>query len=162
MAAQEQYEELARQLSVVAAVRRDLGRLLPHDCSPASAVLLAQLQQYGEIRMSKLAELLAVDMSVTSRHVAYAAERGWLDRQADPADKRSRLLRITPAGEALLREVSARYTQALATFLKDWPDDDIGRLIDLLARLRESFGDCRARPSHQTHHEEAPQASAAV
>ncbi|MFD7237673.1 MarR family winged helix-turn-helix transcriptional regulator [Streptomyces syringium] len=149
MAAQEQYEELARQLSAVGAVKRDLARVLPHDCSPASAIVLTLLHRYGEMRMSKLAELLAIDMSVTSRHVSYAAERGWIDRQPDPADKRSRLLRLLPAGEALLEEVSARYTQALATCLEDWSDDDVGRLVELLGRLRRSFGDCRARaPQH--------------
>lgn len=35
MAGQAQYEELARQLSAVGAVKRDLGRILPHDCSAA-------------------------------------------------------------------------------------------------------------------------------
>jgi DNA-binding MarR family transcriptional regulator len=151
VAEQKQYEELARQLGAVAAVRRDLGRLLPQDCSPASAILLALLQQYGEMRMSRLAELLAIDMSVTSRHVAYAAERGWLDRHPDPADKRSRLLSLSPRGEALLEDVSARYTEALATCLSDWSAADVAQLTGLLARLRASFGDCRARaPQH--HH----------
>ena len=152
MAAQEQYEELGRQLGAVAAVRRDLGRLLPPECSPASAALLALLRQNGQMRMGKLAELLAIDMSVTSRHVSYAADRGWLERHPDPADKRSRLLSISPSGEELLREVSARYTQALAVCLKDWSDDDVSRLNELLARLRESFGDCRSR-APAPHHE---------
>ncbi|ARZ68918.1 MarR family transcriptional regulator [Streptomyces sp. HU2014] len=159
MAAQEQYEELARQLSAVAAVRRDLGRLLPPDCSPASAVVLALVQKHGELRMSRLAELMAVDMSVTSRHVTYATEHGWLERHPDPADRRSRLLSLSPDGEALLREVSARYTEALATCLQDWSDDDIGALTGLLARLRTSFGDCRARPPQ---HQPVPAAEAAV
>ncbi|MBT2383713.1 MarR family winged helix-turn-helix transcriptional regulator [Streptomyces sp. ISL-11] len=156
MAAQEQYEELGRQLGAVVAVRRDLGRLLPPECSPASAGLLALLRQNGEMRMGRLAELLAIDMSVTSRHVAYAADHGWLERHPDPADKRSRLLSISPRGEELLAEVSARYTQALAVCLKDWSDDDVSRLNELLARLRESFGDCRGS-AHQpaAHHERA-------
>ncbi|MGW1076494.1 MarR family winged helix-turn-helix transcriptional regulator [Streptomyces sp. NPDC002537] len=145
MAVQEQYEELARQLGAIAAVRRDLGRALPPDCSPASAMMLALLQQCGEVRMSKLAELLAIDMSVTSRHVAYAVERGWLDRQPDPLDKRSRLLSISPRGKELLEQVGARYSKALAAGLSDWSDEDLGRLIELLARLRESFGACRPR-----------------
>ncbi|MFC5145237.1 MarR family winged helix-turn-helix transcriptional regulator [Streptomyces aureoversilis] len=143
MAEQEQYEELARQLSAVAAVRRDLARVLPADCSPAAAVVLTMLRQYGEMRMGKLAELLLIDMSVTSRHVAYAEARGWLERHPDPADRRSRLLRISPDGEALLRQVSGRYTQALATCLQDWSSEDVGRLIELLGRFRESFDGCR-------------------
>ncbi|MCC3766865.1 MarR family winged helix-turn-helix transcriptional regulator [Streptomyces sp. UNOC14_S4] len=148
MAERKQYEELARQLGAIAAVRRDLGRTLPPEASPASVLVLALLHEYGEMRMGKLAELLAIDMSVTSRHVAYAADRGWLDRHPDPLDKRSRLLRISPRGQELLELVGTRYTEALASCLRDWSDEDLGSLIGLLARLRESFGDCRARAPH--------------
>ncbi|MEV6673569.1 MarR family winged helix-turn-helix transcriptional regulator [Streptomyces sp. NPDC051162] len=145
MAAQEQYEELSRQLGAVATVRRDLGRALPAECPPSAAMMLALLKQCGEVRMGRLAELLGIDMSVTSRHVAYAAERGWLDRHPDPLDKRSRLLSISPPGEELLEQVSARYTRTLAACLSDWPDEDVVRLTELLGRLRESFGGCRVR-----------------
>ncbi|MBO0652476.1 winged helix-turn-helix transcriptional regulator [Streptomyces triculaminicus] len=143
MAAQEQYEELAKQLSAIGAVKRGLGRALPHDCPPATAALLALLKQHGDMRMSRLGELMGIDASVTSRHVAHAADRGWIDRQPDPLDKRSRQLSLTPSGTEKLREVSGRYTDALATCLRDWSDDDIGQLIDLMKRLRESFGECR-------------------
>ncbi len=148
MAAQEQYEELARQLSALGAVKRGLSRALPHDCSPATAIMLNLLKRNGEMRMSRLGELLAIDASVTSRHVTHAAEHGWIDRQPDPLDKRSRLLSLTPSGELLLEEVSERYTHALAACLHDWSDDDVGHLIGLMKRLRESFGDCRPRALH--------------
>jgi DNA-binding MarR family transcriptional regulator len=150
VAAQSQYEELARQLSAIGAVKRELGRILPHDCPPASAGVLTLLDRYGEMRMSRLAELLAIDMSVTSRHVAHAAERGWLEREPDPLDKRSRLLRLTPAGRQLLADLSERYTESLARYLDDWSDADVGRLNELLARLRTSFGDCRSRAHYDS------------
>ncbi|OKH99812.1 MarR family transcriptional regulator [Streptomyces sp. CB02923] len=150
MAAQSQYEELARQLSAIGAVKREMGRILPPDCPPASAGVLTLLDRYGEMRMSKLAELLAIDMSVTSRHVAHAAERGWIEREPDPQDKRSRLLRLTPSGRLLLAELSERYTASLARYLDDWSDSDVGRLNELLARLRTSFGDCRTRAHHES------------
>ncbi|MBH5335836.1 winged helix-turn-helix transcriptional regulator [Streptomyces pactum] len=145
MAEPRQYKELARQLNAIGIVKRDLARVLPSDCPPASAVVLTVLDRYGEMRMSKLAELLAIDMSVTSRHVAHVEARGWIDRYPDPLDGRSRLLRLNPGGKALLDQVSERYTEALATCLADWSDDDVGRLSELLSRLRGAFGDCRAR-----------------
>jgi DNA-binding MarR family transcriptional regulator len=145
-----QYAELAEQLSVVSAVKRELGRVLPPDCPPATAAVLAILQRHGEMRMSKLAELLGVDMSVTSRHVAHVAERGWIDRTPDPLDGRSRLLRLTPEGERVLADNSVRYTDMLAAVLADWPDEDVAQLTELLARLRSSFGDCRPR-AHLSH-----------
>lgn len=123
-----------------------MGRTLPSDCPAGSAAVLTSLARHGEMRMSKLAELLAVDMSVTSRHVAHVAERGWIERSPDPADKRSRILRLTPAGADRVREMSRRTTQLLAERLSDWTDDEVAQLTRLMTRLRASFGDCRATP----------------
>ncbi|MFI6033870.1 MarR family winged helix-turn-helix transcriptional regulator [Streptomyces sp. NPDC051315] len=142
----EQYAELARQLSAVGAVKRDMGRILPPDCPAGSAGVLALLGRHGDLRMSALSELLAVDMSVTSRHAAHLAERGWIERSPDPADKRSRILRLTPDGEAMLLELSRRSTDLLAERLSDWTAEEVGRLIQLMSRLRASFGDCRSAP----------------
>ncbi|WP_328439829.1 MarR family transcriptional regulator [Streptomyces sp. NBC_00444] len=144
MAEQAQYEELARQFSAFGAVKREMGRNLPSECPSGSAAVLTLLGRHGDMRMSRLAELLAVDMSVTSRHVAHVAGRGWIERSPDPTDKRSRILRLTPAGQALLDELSLRTAELLAHRLHDWSDDEVGQLTRLMARLRDSFGDCRA------------------
>ncbi|MGW4276709.1 MarR family winged helix-turn-helix transcriptional regulator [Streptomyces seoulensis] len=146
MAEQAQYEELARQLSAVGAVKRDMARILPPDCPAGSAAVLTLLGRHGDMRMSKLAELLAVDMSVTSRHVAHVAARGWIERLPDPADKRSRLLRLTPAGLHQIDELSRRTTHLLTERLSHWTDDEVGQLIRLMGRLRDDFGDCRSAP----------------
>ncbi|WP_254879042.1 MarR family winged helix-turn-helix transcriptional regulator [Streptomyces sp. NA04227] len=151
------YEELARQLSSVNAVKRDLARILPADCPPASAAVLFVLARDGEMRMSRLAELLAVDLSVTSRHVAHVAERGWIDRLPDPADRRSRILRLSGAGTAKLAEMSASTARHLSERLSDWTQDEVRTLTDLLTRLRAGFGDCRASARPQTPvHPQAP------
>ncbi|MFI5805700.1 MarR family winged helix-turn-helix transcriptional regulator [Streptomyces sp. NPDC051561] len=144
MAAKSQYEELARQLSAFGAVKRGLARILPLECPPASAAVLTLLDRKGEMRLSGLAELMAIDMSVTSRHVAHVAERGWIDRSPDPGDKRSRILRLTPAGKAVLDDLSRHTTDFLAETLGDWSDDEVGQFNAMLARLRDSFGDCRS------------------
>ncbi|MCX5110637.1 MarR family winged helix-turn-helix transcriptional regulator [Streptomyces sp. NBC_00378] len=162
MAARSQYEELARQLSAVGAVKRGLARILPAECPGGSAAVLALLRQHGEMRITRLAELMDVDMSVTSRHVAHVAERGWIERSPDPADKRSRILRLTPDGQDVLGDLNRRTTEMFAHNLSDWSDDDVGQLNALLARLRDSFvcrapsgcgpgkhsGDCRSRHPH--------------
>lgn len=146
MAEQAQYEELIRQFSAFGAVRRELGRIMPSDCPSGSAAVLTFLGRYGDMRMSKLAELLAVDMSVTSRHVAHLAERGWIDRSPDPADKRSRIVHLTPAGLDRLEELSERTTQLLAERLDGWSDEEVAQLTRLMTRLRASFDECRPVP----------------
>ncbi len=133
------YAELARQLTGIGAVKRDLARLLPPDCPPGSAAVLTVLDRYGEMRLSRLSAYLAIDISVTSRHVAHTAARGWITRDTDPGDARCRILRPTPAGRALLTELGTRHTDALETALADWSDEDVDHLNILLARLRSSF-----------------------
>ncbi|MGV9252153.1 MarR family winged helix-turn-helix transcriptional regulator [Streptomyces sp. NPDC003697] len=146
MAERAQYEELARQLSAVGAVKRGMGRILPSDCPAGSAAVLTLLGRHGDMRMSRLAELLAVDMSVTSRHVAHVAERGWIERLPDPADRRSRILRLTTEGRHRLDDLSEWTAHLLADRLSDWTDEEVGQLIRLMTRLRASFGDCRSAP----------------
>jgi DNA-binding MarR family transcriptional regulator len=144
VAERSQYEELARQISAVGVVKRALARTLPAECPSGSAAVLALVDRYGEMRMSRLAALLAVDMSVTSRHVAHVVERGWIERSPDPDDRRSRILRLTPRGRDLLVDLGRRTTDMFAHHLRDWSDEEVGQLSTMLARLRESVGDCRA------------------
>lgn len=133
------YAELARQLTGIGAVKRELARSLPPDCPPGAAAVLTVLDRHGEMRLSRLAEFMAVDISVTSRHVTHIADRGWIERETDPGDGRCRILRITPTGRALLGELGARYTASLERALRDWSPQDIDVLNTLLARLRSSF-----------------------
>jgi DNA-binding MarR family transcriptional regulator len=136
-------EELARQLGSLGAVRRELARRLPPDCPAGSAGVLTALRKHGEMRMSRLTELLGIDLSVTSRHVAHAAERGWIERHPDPHDGRSRLLRLSRSGEERLAELSRRAADTLQEHLADWPQEDVTALTALLERLHTSFEDGR-------------------
>ncbi|WP_327740174.1 MarR family transcriptional regulator [Streptomyces nojiriensis] len=133
------YAELARQLTGIGAVKRELARSLPPDCPPGAAFVLTLLDRHGEMRLSRLTEFMGVDISVTSRHVTHIAERGWIERETDPGDARCRILRLTPAGRALLAELGARCSASLERALHDWSPEDIDVLNTLLARLRSSF-----------------------
>lgn len=149
MARQAQLEELLRQLSGVGAVKRELGRQLPPECPAGSAAVLTVLHRHGEMRLSRLAELLAVDMSVCSRHVSHVADRGWVERLPDPDDRRSRILRLSDAGLEQLEELSRRSTALLSERLGDWSDEDVARFSLLMKRFRQSFGDCRRSTTTQ-------------
>ncbi|MGY0068613.1 MarR family winged helix-turn-helix transcriptional regulator [Streptomyces sp. QTS137] len=159
MAEQAQYEELARQFSAFSTVKRELRRNMSADFHSGSAAVLTAIGRHGDMRMSRLAELLAVDLSVTSRHVTHVAERGWIERSPDPADKRSRILRLTPAGQVQLDALFRQATQLLAERLDDWSDDEIGLLAQLMSRLRDSFSDCRPAPRATPPPGPAPPAS---
>jgi DNA-binding MarR family transcriptional regulator len=133
------HEELAHQLSAIAAVRRELGRIAPPGCSAGCVTALVALSRQGAVNIGRLTELLGIDMSVTSRYVAQLTMLGWVDRTPDPADRRSRILRLTSEGRARCAELSDRRTAELAARLDDWSDEDVLQLVTLLSRLRADF-----------------------
>jgi DNA-binding MarR family transcriptional regulator len=139
MADRKQFAELATQLRATISVMRRMARTLPGDCQVASVGVLSVISRHGEMRIGRLAELLDIDMSVTSRHVAHLADRGWIERAPDPLDKRSRLLRLTTRGDAVLRTAQDHIAGVLADRLDGWPDEDVERFTELLARLRADF-----------------------
>ncbi|MFG3347882.1 MarR family winged helix-turn-helix transcriptional regulator [Streptomyces sp. NPDC048018] len=145
METRNRYEDLARAVSAIGAVKRGVARVLPAHCQGGAAAVLTLVQHHGDMRMSRLAELMAVDMSVCSRHVAHTVEHGWIERLPDPDDRRSRILRLTTEGRAMLDELDRRVTEAFTRHLAEWSDDDVALLTTLLGRLRDSFGDCRAQ-----------------
>ncbi|MDH6581697.1 DNA-binding MarR family transcriptional regulator [Streptomyces sp. SAI-133] len=140
------HEELAHQLTAVAGVRRELGRIVPPGCSAGCATTLAVLSRHGAVNIGQLTELLGIDMSVTSRYIAQLTMLNWVDRRPDPADRRSRILRLTSEGRARLAELSERRATELAARMDDWSEEDIRRLVALLSRLHAAFDSGRAGP----------------
>ncbi|MGW6792652.1 MarR family winged helix-turn-helix transcriptional regulator [Streptomyces chartreusis] len=139
MAANALHEELMHQLSAIGTVRRELGRIVPADCSEASATVLTLLSRQDHVSIRRLTELLGIHISVTSRYVAHLARLGWVDRRPDPADRRSRLVRLTDEGRIRFAALSERRTRELGARLSNWGDQDIRQLTLLLTRLRTDF-----------------------
>ena len=53
----------------------------------STAAVLGVLAEHGRIRLGRLAELLGIDPSVASRHVAHAHQAGLVVREPDPLDR---------------------------------------------------------------------------
>lgn len=136
------YEELQRQLRAVGVVKRTIVRNLPHDCAVGPTAVMSTLRRQGPMRLSRLADLLWLDPSVTSRHASHAVDQGWVERTPDPEDRRSWTLSLTPTGRRKLEQISATTAGLLAERMGDWDDDEIDRLTELMARLHGSFAEC--------------------
>jgi DNA-binding MarR family transcriptional regulator len=113
----------------------------------SSATLLAFLDQHGEQRLGKLAELLAVDPSTLSRQVVSAEQLGLVCRRPDPLDGRANLLALTPAGRASLAHNRSCWGGLLVAALDDWSDDEVGKLVAALQKLQ-----CAMRAAHRATH----------
>ncbi|MGW9206350.1 MarR family winged helix-turn-helix transcriptional regulator [Embleya sp. NPDC055664] len=141
MATREACRHLLTELEGIVGVRRGLAKAVPPgSLPPGSAVLFVLGRSAEPLRAGRVAELLDLDMSVVSRHLAHLVEHGWVARRPDPRDGRSVLLGLTPQGRAVVDRATESCLAVIAERLADWPDEDAERLSELLGRLKAGFG----------------------
>jgi DNA-binding MarR family transcriptional regulator len=132
-------EEIAREVSALyLAAERSVARRHPSIGRPLEKLslhVLGRLLDSGPMRPSALAQLVRLDLSTVSRHIA-ALEAGDLAaREPDPRDRRAWLVRLTPAGADAAVALRARRRERMGRILADWSDADRADLARLLARL---------------------------
>ncbi|NYD42716.1 MarR family winged helix-turn-helix transcriptional regulator [Nocardioides panaciterrulae] len=103
MATPEELRELSSDLVVhavrlVRAVRRALEQ-------PAGMRVLSLLDQYGALGVTQLAAADRSSQPTMSGAIAGLVERGWVDKQPNPADARSSVVTLTDAGRAELHRI---------------------------------------------------------
>src|SRR4051812_21646183 len=84
--------------------------LRPHGLRVGQLNLLVAVARLGTARPADLCRLLRMDKSTLSRDVEVMRRKGWLE--VEGGSGRSRPLRITPAGEALLAQVVPAWRRA--------------------------------------------------
>lgn len=106
---------------------------------PAAIGVLYQLSRSGPVRISALANALALDVSTTSRHVRGLETDELVERQADPEDGRATLLHITEAGRQFLADAIAERSAVLRAATAGWDEHDLTALNHYLARLADDL-----------------------
>ena len=79
-----------------------------HELTKPQAGALLQLDPARPIPMSGLAGALMCDASNVTGLVDRLEDRGLVERQSDPRDRRIKMLALTPAGARVRRELDAR------------------------------------------------------
>ena len=111
-------------------------RVLRLGLSMAQLHILYTLQRNGEMPMSRLAEVLNVSLSNATGLIDRIEERGFVERTRVPEDRRIVLIRVTQAGERMLREIDALSDELLRSVL-----DHIDR--PKLVGVRQAFASLR-------------------
>lgn len=83
-----------------------------------------------------LADYLRMDPGYVSRILAKLLERGLLQRDADPGDRRRKQLTLTPRGEAQLKSLDGLARESMQSLLKSLPPDQQEELIAAMTRIR--------------------------
>ena len=100
--------------------------------------LLQAVASRDAIRPSEIADLQHVHRSLVTRQVRDLEDKGYAQVTADPADGRSCLVTLTPAGideMARLRQVGV---DRFATFVAGWEPEEVRTLTALLEKLQSS------------------------
>ena len=131
-------EPLVRAVYGLTALKRDMPRLAGFD-HPVGLVPLAVVHRLAPARVKDVARELHVDLSVASRQLAALVSAGYIERSADPEDRRAQLVTPTAAGRAALERAHDRIVGVFSTALADWSEEEISSLTSSLDRLRADY-----------------------
>ncbi len=105
------------------------------DITPVQYSLLTELAQSGQCEQAALARTLCLDRTNTADVIGRLKRRGLVERNANPRDKRSRLVKLTPAGQAALDPIDAPAERAHARTMATLPPAEREAFLETLARL---------------------------
>jgi DNA-binding MarR family transcriptional regulator len=110
------------------------------------------LASRGTARVYDLAHQMAITVGATSKAVDRLEAAGRCRRTANPDDRRSSLVAVTPEGERILAEATPTVEAELQTWVGSVvPADALERLATTLSMLRQ-----RAEVDRRTDRAEAP------
>jgi DNA-binding MarR family transcriptional regulator len=112
--------------------------------SPTLSAALATVDRHGPLTPSELAQRERVRRPTVTRLAARLEALGLLARAADPGDRRSSLLSVTPGGRALLATMRDRKDAYLASRLAGLDPDERAALDRAAAILERLLEDDRA------------------
>ena len=98
------------------------------ELTPTSTSALASVERHGPLTPSELAEIERVKRPTATRTLRNLLEAGLVDRTPDPADGRSALVSVNPAGRERLRRLRGRKNAYLARRMRDLSAADLETL----------------------------------
>jgi MarR family 2-MHQ and catechol resistance regulon transcriptional repressor len=138
-------DAIALQSAVADLVRvyqfRDRDRICCHDISVTQCYALETLVDHGPMRLGALAERLFLDKSTTSRVVGSLVKKGYVEQQAEEADRRATALRVTPRGHRLCARITDDLVEQQKQLLQDLEPgvrEGVVQVIRGLARAADS------------------------
>lgn len=79
--------------------------------------LLGQLHEFGDVKLSMLAELLSYDPPMVTKLVKQLEKKGYVLRKADKIDERAKIITITRSGTEIVQDAEPFVKKAMAQVL---------------------------------------------
>jgi DNA-binding MarR family transcriptional regulator len=116
-------EEVMAASRLLVAVSAQSMQDLDPALTPIQVRTLVILASHDSIRPTELAEALGVHASNATRACDKLVLAGLVQRHENPDNRRSQILRLTPAGRTAIRSISRRRARAIARILGALPPD---------------------------------------
>ena len=124
-----------------------IGRLLrPLKVSAAGGLVLGILRDRGPMSPSELGERLIVTRATVTGLLDSLEQPGFVRRSANPTDRRSLVVEITPAGRAVLQELRTIVHRNEKAWLSGLSERDLHRYIKQLHRIQDSLASATEGP----------------
>ncbi len=105
------------------------------DVTPVQfAILNALMDDPGEDQIT-LSGRVAFDAATSGSVIGRLESKGWVRREADPADKRRKLLWVTPAGEEVALQMKRAVSKVQSRLLGPLSKSERDQLAGLLGKL---------------------------
>jgi MarR family transcriptional regulator, lower aerobic nicotinate degradation pathway regulator len=104
----------------------------------ADFAVLAALEEYGELSQADLGRRLGLDRNEVSGIATRLERDGYIDRQADPANRRRNVVTLTDSGRRYLEEIQRHADAAQDELLAGLNPAEREELNALLAKLLAS------------------------
>jgi DNA-binding MarR family transcriptional regulator len=117
-----------------------IGRLLrPLNVSAAGGLVLGQLRDHGPMSPSELGDRLIVTRATVTGLLDSLERRGYVRRSANPADRRSLVVEITPLGLEVIQQVRTIIHRHETAWMSVLSDAELRAYITLLHRIQDSI-----------------------
>ncbi|MGR3320350.1 MAG: MarR family winged helix-turn-helix transcriptional regulator [Pseudooceanicola sp.] len=119
--------------------------LKPHDMTMAQGWVLVHLVRENGLRQSDLAERLDVATVTTSKLIDRLEARGYVERRADPLDRRSNRVYATERARDAVRIMTQKIEDLDDIAYAGIPAADVEVTLRVLRQIRQNLKDAIAR-----------------
>ena len=103
--------------------------------TPGEARTLMMADRLGAVRQNELAAALSIEPMSLVAHLDKLEASGMIERQPDPADRRSKRVHVTALARPQLKRIARVLNQAREGTMQDFSSEDTARLHDYLQRM---------------------------
>ncbi len=140
---------------LVRRVQQISSALFAEECAEfdLTSVQYAALVAIGanpDVDATRLSHLVAFDRSTLGDVLERMEAKGWIVRRPSPTDRRIRLLRLSPDGERLLRQVGPAVQRVQERLLAPLAVADRTVMVRLLAQLAQVHNELTTAPLRPT------------